>query len=530
MDEALARDRLDLGLAKIAAKQAKYQRRIDYYEGRQDLPYAPEGVNAEYLALREQAIANWLALAMDTPIQRLRAKGFRTGRDEAADLAVWNEVWQANRLDSRQRIPFTDAFLHGRGLMSVWPNAKNKKSPVVRPESGRRVHLEADPDEPWTTWWSCKTVTVEDRPASRLLMPSGQPAPSGRQVGWVYDDESWFRFERPSATTAPRVAPWKLVAAGENPLGENPFEPFDNRQDADAEPKSALEQLMPQQDAINTIRFQALLAMQFSAYRQRVFTGYDPVVRDAQGQIVYRKAEDGTTLLDANGQPIPIVSSPGRVGVDRALVFPGADTKVFDMPESNLDNYIRVLGEFLTDLFATGQVPPQYLLNRMSNISSDTLTAAESTLQSLISDLMSWNGESLEGVMRKSNKARGEQFQDLASEVIWAETESKQFAVLVDGIVKLVSGAEFPVQAGYEMLPGSTPQKVQRWIEMRDEERQKKLADAQAQAAADPIVQAADRFRATPDVPTRSDSVPLPTPSTTEAAARNGQRRPATVA
>ncbi|RZT87469.1 SPP1 Gp6-like portal protein [Pseudonocardia sediminis] len=522
MDEAQARDRLDIGLARISAKQPGYERRTAYYKGNQDLPYAPEGVNAEYLKLREQAVANWLALAMDTPIQRLRAEGFRTGRDDEADVATWNEVWQPNKLDSRQRIPYTDAFLHGRGLMSVWPNQKARKSPLIRPENGKRVHLEPDPDDPWTTLWSCKTYTVDDRPPSRLILPAGVDGQTSRQVGVVYDDESWFRFERGGMSGSITPGAWSLVKAGANPLEDNPFVAFDNRQDADGEPTSALEQLMPQQDAINTIRFQTLLAMQFSAYRQRVFTGYDPVLRDEHGAIVPQRAEDGTVLLDANGQPLPIVTSPGRVGVDRALVFPGADTKVFDMPESNLSNYISVLTEFLTDLFATGQVPPQYLLNRMSNLSSDTLTAAESTLQSLISDLKRWNGESVEQVMRLANRARGEQFEDLASEVIWAETETKQFAVLVDGIVKLVSGAEFPVQAGYELLPGATPQKVERWLKLREDEQRKKLEDAQAQAATDPILQAADRFRATPEPPAATDSVTLPPQAT--------QTRPTTAA
>jgi hypothetical protein len=169
--------------------------------------------------------------------------------------------------------------------------------------------------------------------------------------------------------------------------------------------------------------------MQFSAFRQRVFTGYDPVVRDSTGNPVWQVAEDGVTpLLDSQGLQIPVVRSPGRIGVDRALVFPGEATKVFDLPESNLSNYITVLGEFLTDLFAVAQVPPQYLLNRMANLSGDALAGAESTLQSLVNDLQRWTGESLEQVMRLANRARGTDEPDLASEVVWADAEARSFA------------------------------------------------------------------------------------------------------
>ena len=133
MDEPTARDRLAQGLHAIEVKRPAWERRENYYRGIQDDPYAPEGVNNEYLALRQQAKANWLKLCMDTPIQRLRAEGFRTGRDAAADRTTWVDVWQPNSLDSRQRIVYTQMVVHGRGLMSVWPNARVPKSPLIRP-------------------------------------------------------------------------------------------------------------------------------------------------------------------------------------------------------------------------------------------------------------------------------------------------------------------------------------------------------------------------------------------------------------
>src|SRR5207253_8445473 len=108
------------------------------------------------------ALANWMGLAMDTPVQRLRAEGFRTGRDQAADKAAWDEVWQPNDMDARQRITYLQMMVHGRGIMSVWPNPRNRVSPVIRPENGRRVHVEMDPEDPFTPLWAAKSFTVED--------------------------------------------------------------------------------------------------------------------------------------------------------------------------------------------------------------------------------------------------------------------------------------------------------------------------------------------------------------------------------
>lgn len=482
MDENTARDYLARGLYEITRKSPKWTRRENYYRGQQDLPFAPEGVNLEYLALREMAVANWLSLAMDAPIQRCRADGFRTGRAGDADLTTWNEVWQPNKLDARQRITYSQMVVHGRGLMSVWPNTKAPKSPVIRPENGKRVHLEMDPEDPFTVKWAVKTFSIAPPAPSGLWVPPAADDRRPIEVAIVYDDDSWARFEKVGMIGAEGGAGltsrnWELKNGGRNPLGESPFVPFDNRVDADGVPQSAIEPLMPAQDALNTIRFNTLLAMQFSAFRQRVFVGYDPVRRDANGNIMYRTDDAGEPILDGDGQRIPIVDSPGRLGVDRALVFPGVDTKVFDLPESNLANYIEVLSEFLTDLFAVGQIPPQYLLTRMANLSGDALAGAESTLASLVADLQRWMGESLEQVMRLANKARGDLQEDLASEVIWADAEARSFSQTIDAITKLIATG-FPRKAAWEMMPTATPTKVQRWTEMAADE------------AADPVLAA----------------------------------------
>lgn len=492
MDEQTARARLAKGLYEINQKSPEWDRREDYYRGTQDLPFAPEGVNQEYLELREQAAANWLGLAMDTPIQRLRAEGFRTGRNEDADQTAWDEVWQPNKLDARQRIPYTQMMVHGRGLMSVWHNAADASRPLIAVESSRRVHLEPNPENPFETKWVVKAFTIEE-PSSVLVLVPPEARMRTISVAVVYDDKDWVRFEKrggvgAEATDGLTMGGWELAEgkSGTHNLGV-PFVPFDLNVDADGVPHSAIEPLMPAQDAITTIRFNTLLAMQFSAFRQRVFTGYDPVVKDDKGNVIWRKDANGDLVMDDNGQPIPVVASPGRIGVDRALVFPGEATKVFDLDESNLANYIQVLGEFLTQFFAIAQIPPQYLLSRMANLSGDALTGAESTLASLVSDLQTNVGESLESVMRLANRARGEDFDDVASYVIWAEAEARSFGATVDAITKLIS-VGLPTQAGLEMVPGATPQKVKRWMDLRDAEAldpvtQQIVSELQARAA-----------------------------------------------
>lgn len=468
--QVIARERLDMGEWELKTQEKPWDKRANYVAGDQDLPYAPEGVNAEYRQLQDMSIANWMEIAVKAPTQRLQVDGIKTGRDDEADKTAWNEIWQPNRLDSRQAIPYQEMYQHGRGVMSVSANPNNRKSPKIRPESGRRVWLGADEDDPFTHKWAVKIFNVRKRRESSLVLPPSMNYTGSKRVGYVYDENEWFQYEAQGGSSN-----WQITNYGKHGLNSLPFVAFDYNLDADGKPRSAIQTLIPQQDALNTIRFNTLLAMQFSAYRQRVFTGYDPVVRDNSGNPILRVGNDGQTILDSNGRPVPMLNSPGRLGVDRALVFPGADTKVFDLPESNLDNYIKVLSEFLTDFFAIGQIPPQYMLSRMANLSGDALAGAESTLQSLVKDLKRSAGESLEQVMRLANRARGEDHEDAGSEIIWADTEPRSFAQVVDAIGKLIAGGMARKDA-WLMLPGATPPAVTKWVANSDEERD--LADS----------------------------------------------------
>lgn len=461
MDAKLARNYLEIGMNRLSAQAPAWQRRQDYVEGKQDDPFAPEGVNTEYKSLQKQSIANFLEIAMNAPVQRMQADGFRTGRNDKADLTAWNEIWQPNKLDSRQKIVYKQMYIHGRGIMSVSPVKATPKTPKIRPENGKRVWIEPNPDDPFEGLFAVKQIGGLD----------------GSVNAYVYTDAEWVQF-----TQAKGKTDWGMTAMGRHNLGGLPFVTFDFNVDADGVPHAPIDKLMPQQDAINTIRFNTLLAMQFSAYRQRVFTGFDPVARDAKGSPIVRKNADGTDMKDLNGLPMPVLNTPGRLGVDRALVFPGELTKVFDLPESNLDNYIKVYDTFLNTFFSTGQIPPQYSLTKMANLTGDGMAGAESTFQSLITDLKMAAGESLESVMRLANRARGETSPDVASEVIWSSSEIQSFAQIVDGVGKLITSGMSRKDA-WSMLPDATPPKVAEWVENSDSDIDRQDAGVNALAA-----------------------------------------------
>jgi hypothetical protein len=477
MDVNVARDRIRIAQRELHDTAPAKEKRERYDRGDHDLPFAPAGVNVEYEELREQAVANWITLAVSAPVQRLRGDSFVTHVDEELDKTLWRDVWQRNRLDSLQALPYRDMMMHGRGIMSVWPNTANRSRPIVRPESNELVYVHPSEEDPFTNDWTVKIFTVNDYSpqATALVMPFGVSTATTRTVAIVYDDQGMLRFEKGGKSNN---SDFEVTAEGTHPMGENPFQTYDFRPDTKGQVWSPMDPLIPQQDAINTIRFNTLLAMQFSAFRQRIVVGFDPVQRDKDGNVLYERDDNGALILDRFGNPQAKLTSPGRIGVDRLLAFPGQETKVFDLPESNLKNYIEVLGEFLTQFFATGQIPPQYLLSRMANLSGDALAGAESTLASLVQEIQMIGAEANEGIFRRGAKCAGLNSDFPDAEMNYADAEAKSFAQVVDGIGKLVTGG-FPKRDAWAMLPGATKQKVDGWVEhAEDESFSNRLASA----------------------------------------------------
>lgn len=460
------------------AEKSNEKSRMDAYAGNHELPYAPVGVNEEYEALRKMARVPLIRLAIRTPTQRLRIDGIRTGTTEDRDAKTW-DVWQANHLDARQRIVYNHALVYKKGgIVSVWPNPANADLPFITVEDPTRVHIEPDPSNPFRTLWSVKTWAENRMVETREVIVT---------VATVFLEGFVYRYEsRPSAFGAELSGEWELVDVLDNPLGRDPFVRFAPELDANGVAMSAVDALLPMQRAIDTMRFNLLLAAQFAAFRQRVITGYDPVVKDAEGNVVVQKdPETGEPRLDSNGMQIPVTASPGRAGVDRILAFPGTDTKVFDLEESNLANYVTALDMLLATFASTSQTPPQYLVGDFKNVSGDLMVATEATLLSYVTDLQTAFGESWEQVFDLANIARGGAELPLGKEVVWADASPKDVAVIASAMSQMVPNGA-PARMFLEMLPGATQQKVERWMSMSGDALQRALGGDLASALTGP--------------------------------------------
>ncbi len=482
MNQATALRRLQRGCAKLKENEPHYEKLKRYREGEHDKPFVPPGVSQEYMQLRDYAQANMLNLIADAPLQRLRVEGYVShAGDSEKDAAFWKDSWQFNRMDARQKIINGDAYWYGRGIASVSARKGNKARPRISVESPNQVHIEMDPEDRFKPLYAVKVITDNSEQSPQHeglhLVDGGRYQPHAMQRAWVYDDKSWCEYVRQGA-----AGMWEFVRRGRHTLGSVPFVPFDLNLDSEGTPHSMMLPLIPAQDAVNFTRFAGLLALQFSAYRQRMVTGYDPVRYDATGQPIWKEDKNGVPLFDKAGQKIPELEDLGRMGVDRLLTFRHPDAKIWDVQESTMENYIKYFDSLVQDLFARGQVPPQYQLSNLHNLTGDALTGAESTLTSLVSHLQTQLADAYEQVLRLCYRARGEDIDDMSSEVTWGDGETRSFAQVVDAITKLISSG-FPRQAAFNMIPGATPQKVSSWMKLRDKELRETFDAIEAEAA-----------------------------------------------
>lgn len=446
-------DLLHEGLDRLQKAEPDNKTRRRYLEGNHELPFAPEGVNAEYEELQKSAPLPLIRLAVRTPVQRLKAGGVRFDGADDVDERAW-KVWKANNLDARQRIVYTNALVYPRGgIVSVWPNDANRESPLIRPESPWDTWVEPNPDDPFRPLWAVKRVQRPGTPTQSGVVPTVTDA-------WVYTDPVIHHFQAEGIS-----AGWRYVGQVANPLGRVPFVVFLPEHDGTGNAVSYVDPLIPMQRAIDALRFDLLLAAQFAAYRQRIIVGFDPVLRDPEtGEPVYRRDEQGNVILDENGLPVPIIVKPGKASVDRFLVFPGDATNVFDLPESDLKNYVVAHNMLVATFSSAAQVPPQYLVGDFKNVSGDLMTATEATLRSFCNDLRTSFGEGWDEVFRLEALARGAAEPEQV-EVSWLDAEPKSLEQIASAAAQMVPHGA-PLEMFLEMMPGATPQMVKRWMAM----------------------------------------------------------------
>lgn len=409
-----------------ARKPGRLTRLLSYRDGRAGIPDVADGASEEIKELAKQSVRNVCGVVVDTFVRGLSVVGFRSPT-ASDDEPAWR-WWQEQHLDARQAEVHDAACTYGFSFVSVLPDDDNK---------------------PQAATWSPRNVVAyfEDRrrdlfPKQAILMREVDHPTGGKGTSVLLIDEEWVQegfIAKSNDSSRVRLRnivftdePYRHGARyGGKPVC--PVVPFWNERSAeDRDPRGEVEPLIQPQRAINTVNFNRLCISQFSAFKQKVVTGW---------------TAPAETLAKASASNVWTFEDHP------------SDVRVEQLDASPLAPYDNLLREMTEQVALQAGIPLHQLTGNLSNVSTETAALAESAHQRKLQLKRESFGESWEQVIRLAVEMSGGETPDEAAEVLWRETEARSFAAVVDGIVKLAT-VDVPVEEMLDLIPGMTQQRA----------------------------------------------------------------------
>lgn len=428
-----------------------------YYNGDQPLAFITRKYRDAYGGFFKGLTDNWMPIVVDSSAERLRVQGFRftdTGpggendlaQGENADKDAWN-IWQANNLDGEANKVHTESI---KLSMAYWMVTPNGDTPLITAEHPEQVIVACDPADRrqrlaaykrWYDW-------AEDVFYANVYLPD-------RVVKYAATPRSMRAENDPSQR-------WETIGATSNTLGEVPVIPVPNNPGMLSEGKSDLEGgPIEVQNAINLLLSSMLIGAEYQAYPLRVLLGVDTPRDPATGE--------------------PIKNAEAKLSQSRLLTFPGnaSDMDVKEFSAADLSNLRNAIDGLVRDLTAQTRTPPHYVAGQIVNASGDALKAAETGLVSKVRDKQDPFGEAHEQMIRlafKSIDANDPRASSTSCETVWRDPEVRSDSERVAAAVQMQT-LGVPQEALWEKI-GASPQEIDRWQAMKEQEALVRAAQA----------------------------------------------------
>jgi hypothetical protein len=417
---------------KLADRRKAVQKFDDYYSGKQGRRI----LSTSYRVLFEEVLGayaeNFCGIVVDAIAQRLEVQGFRfppadtarvrTPRDPGmeADRDAWR-IWQDNQLDAESQIAHTEALIKSVSYVLVSPfpaEFVSDRSPRITIEDAFEaiVDYRAGTNERrigMKRWWDeeenayLATLYYPDRiekwraDGRHTQESMAQRLDSGEGANWIKREVNGELWPLP------------------NPLGVVPLVELRNKPRLGHRVESEIGQVIPIQDAINTLAFNELVASDAAAFPQKWATGVE-------------------IPIDAKTKKPPADWDPD---INRILSTLVPDAKFGTFAAADLNQWGAAIDRRVKRIASITATPYHFFLDHGGQPpSGESLRAAEAGLVRKAMSKQVHNGETWEEVIRLAFLALGdERATILDSETIWANPETLTEAEHVDALVKLGS-------------------------------------------------------------------------------------------
>lgn len=355
-----------------AARYAKNER---YYRGNHNLAFASEKFTNTFGSLFREFALNLCPAVCDAVRDRLRITGFSAGHASHfgnagnADRisakhesdALVSTIWHRNRMQQRSAEVHREALINGDAYVIVWPDAEGNAE--MHPNRAATCSVSYDDERPGHVIRAAKYWRTRGR-HTRLNI-------------FFPDRIEKYVSAKPTDGFLPEareMAPFREGDGGSvvpNPFGVIPVFHFANNADVGAFGRSELEAVIPLQDGLNKSALDLLVAMEFSAFRQRWAAGID-------------------VQRDDDGNAIP----PFDAGIDHLWVSGNPDARFGDLGTTDLDQFLKVKDSFRIDIASVSGTPMYYMLPHTRGFpSGEALRKAESRFTAKVRDRQTAFGE-----------------------------------------------------------------------------------------------------------------------------------------
>jgi hypothetical protein len=383
---------------QLASRQSDLQRLQDYHDGKHRLAFTSQKFREAFGGMFSAFSDNWCALVVDAVEERLNVEGFRYGSDPNADGDAW-KIWQTNNLDADSQLAHSEALIKGDSYAIVWGDKDGQ--PKISIESPRDVIVAYAPGNRKHRIAALKRWRTEKGYHATLFLP-----------------DAVYKFKKDDSATGKWVPdidmnePWPLA----NPLGVVPVVQLSNRASLTSDfGVSEIIGIIPQQDAVNKLLADMMIASEYIAYPQRYVTGLE------------------IPIDEATGRPI----APFNISMDKLLVAEDPAAKFGSLTAGDLSNYVHGIELLVQHIASQTRTPPHYFYLSGNFPSGDAIKSAETGLVAKAKRKMRFFGEGWEEVMRLSFKVLGDPRGDIAgTETIWADPEYRSEAELADALIK----------------------------------------------------------------------------------------------
>lgn len=425
---------IEQALVNFRVSAGRYAKTERYYDGNHDLAFATEKFQNTFGTLFREFALNLCPVICDAVRDKLRVTGFSVdatgstgGPPEAKAMHAsrllsdaTRRIWQMNRMATRAGEVHKEALKNGDAYAIVWPNLRGEA--VIYPNKAINISVVYDDDSPGRILRAAKYWRTTDKYIrlnlfypdriekyiSRTTSEGSLPDVSGFQP--LTSPKS--NIQRPKSVN-PKL--WTLDFGHwtvPNPYGIVPVFHFANNADIGMPGRSELDAAIPVQDGLNKSVLDMLVAMEFSAYRQRWAAGIE-IEYDAAGKAI----------------------APFTAGVDHLWIADNPNAKFGDFEAAQLDQFLKVKDSFRVDIASITGTPLHYLLQNTGGVpSGESLKKAETRFIAKIRDRQESFGQVWSDVMAFSLSIEG-RGQDVRLLTEWEDPASVSEREVLENIL-----------------------------------------------------------------------------------------------